>query len=156
MLLLLVLLVGSNSFVFCKSGIRSFVLPIGHVLSKIEQNDWSARAHAVLHTSDDITGELRSETVGNSPSSSIVAAAGTTRRRWRGQFYAKEVLAGLVVTLATLPTSISYSTVVGVSPVIGIWNSAITGLLAALVGGAPGANIILITVSSFGIYSCVI
>eukprot|EP01031_Cornospumella_fuschlensis_P035368 gene35368-42863_t len=50
----------------------------------------------------------------------------------------KEVLAGIVVTLATIPTSISYSLVVGISPVIGIWNSAICGLFAALIGGAPG------------------
>lgn len=51
---------------------------------------------------------------------------------------AKEILAGIVVTLATIPTSISYSLVVGISPVIGIWNSAICGLFAALIGGAPG------------------
>ncbi|RYH32059.1 hypothetical protein EON65_01205 [archaeon] len=54
------------------------------------------------------------------------------------QNVAKEILAGIVVTLATVPTSISYSLVVGVSPVIGIWNSAICGLFAALIGGAPG------------------
>lgn len=51
---------------------------------------------------------------------------------------AREIMAGLVVALATIPTSISYSTVVGINPIIGIWNSAIVGLLVTVVGGAPG------------------
>ncbi len=50
----------------------------------------------------------------------------------------REIMAGLVVALATIPTSISYSTVVGINPIIGIWNSAIVGLLVTVVGGAPG------------------
>ena len=50
----------------------------------------------------------------------------------------QEILAGLVVSLSVIPTSISYSTVIGISPLIGIWNSAVIGLCTALVGGAPG------------------
>ena len=50
----------------------------------------------------------------------------------------REVLAGLVVALATIPTSISYSTVIGVNPITGIWNSAIVGLLVTIIGGGPG------------------
>ncbi|KAJ1431271.1 sulfate transporter family-domain-containing protein [Ochromonadaceae sp. CCMP2298] len=50
----------------------------------------------------------------------------------------REVMAGLVVALATIPTSISYSTVIGVNPITGIWNSAIVGFIVTLIGGAPG------------------
>jgi SulP family sulfate permease len=50
----------------------------------------------------------------------------------------REILAGLVVSLATIPTSISYSTVVGVKPLVGIWSSALVGFFASLIGGAPG------------------
>jgi len=48
-------------------------------------------------------------------------------------------MAGLVVALATIPTSISYSTVVGINPIIGIWNSALVGLFVTVIGGAPGS-----------------
>jgi hypothetical protein len=50
----------------------------------------------------------------------------------------REVMAGLVVALATIPTSISYSTVIGINPITGIWNSALVGLFMTIVGGAPG------------------
>ena len=50
----------------------------------------------------------------------------------------KEILAGAVVALATIPTSISYSTVVGINPITGIWNSVAVGLCTTVVGGAPG------------------
>ena len=50
----------------------------------------------------------------------------------------REVMAGLVVALATIPTSISYSTIAGISPITGIWNSALVGLVITVVGGAPG------------------
>jgi SulP family sulfate permease len=50
----------------------------------------------------------------------------------------REVLAGLVVALATIPTSVAYSSVIGVSPLVGIWSSAIVGGIVALVGGGPG------------------
>ena len=38
-----------------------------------------------------------------------------------------EVLAGLTVALATVPTSIAYATIVGLSPLLGIWTSIIIG-----------------------------
>jgi len=50
----------------------------------------------------------------------------------------REVVAGLVVAVATIPTSVSYSTIVGVSPLTGIWTSAIVGLCVTVVGGGPG------------------
>jgi len=50
----------------------------------------------------------------------------------------RELLAGLVVSLATIPTSVSYSTIIGLSPLIGIWTSAIVGLVVTVVGGGPG------------------
>lgn len=51
---------------------------------------------------------------------------------------ASEILSGLVVALATIPTSIAYSTIVGVSPLIGIWTSVIIGSLVAIIRGGPG------------------
>ena len=50
----------------------------------------------------------------------------------------KEIFAGLVVALATIPTSIAYSSVVGINPLAGIWSSIIVGASVALIGGAPG------------------
>lgn len=44
----------------------------------------------------------------------------------------------MVVALATIPTSVAYSTIIGLSPMLGIWSSAITGLVVACVGGGPG------------------
>jgi len=55
-----------------------------------------------------------------------------------GDNIAKEALAGFVAALATLPTSISYASVVGLSPLIGIWTSAILGAIVGIIGGAPG------------------
>lgn len=49
-----------------------------------------------------------------------------------------EVLAGSVVALATIPTSVAYSSIIGLNPLIGIWSSIFVGLLLALVGGGPG------------------
>jgi MFS superfamily sulfate permease-like transporter len=50
----------------------------------------------------------------------------------------REFLAGLVASLATIPTSMAYSTIVGVNPLTGIWSSMIIGFIVALVGGGPG------------------
>ena len=54
------------------------------------------------------------------------------------QVISRELLAGLVVALATIPTSVAYSSIIGLSPMVGIWSSAITGLVVSLVGGGPG------------------
>jgi hypothetical protein len=50
----------------------------------------------------------------------------------------KEFLAGLVVALATIPTSIAYSSIIGLNPLAGIWSSVIVGMTVALYGGSPG------------------
>ncbi len=51
-----------------------------------------------------------------------------------------EIMSGMLVALATLPTSISYALLVGITPALGIWNSAILGLVSSMVGGAPGKD----------------
>jgi hypothetical protein len=86
------------------------------------------RLHSEIHSSLSMSG---GNVEGRFPTVESTAAKSTNN-------YVKEILAGLVVALVTIPTSISYSTVVGVNPITGIWNSAIVGLLTALVGGAPG------------------
>eukprot|EP01038_Epipyxis_sp_PR26KG_P006314 gene6314-8694_t len=50
----------------------------------------------------------------------------------------REVLAGLVVALATIPTSISYATIIGLNPLIGLWSSILVGLFVTIIGGGPG------------------
>ena len=50
----------------------------------------------------------------------------------------RELVAGSVAALVTIPTSIAYATIIGLSPLIGVWTSAIVGLGVCLVGGAPG------------------
>lgn len=50
----------------------------------------------------------------------------------------RNVLAGLVVALAGIPTSLAYSAIVGVGPLAGLWTSVILGGTVALVGGGPG------------------
>ncbi len=51
---------------------------------------------------------------------------------------ASEVLAGFVVSLATIPKAIAYSSVLGVSPLTGIWTSVIVSLFTTLLGNCPG------------------
>ena len=50
----------------------------------------------------------------------------------------RELVAGSVAALVTIPTSIAYATIIGLSPLIGVWTSVIVGLGVCLVGGAPG------------------
>lgn len=50
----------------------------------------------------------------------------------------RETLAGTVTALATIPTSVAYAAVVGVSPLVGIWSSAVVGFFSAVVGREPG------------------
>eukprot|EP00978_Attheya_sp_CCMP212_P014170 scaffold36052_cov51-Attheya_sp.AAC.1 len=49
----------------------------------------------------------------------------------------EEVLAGLVVALATVPTSIAYAGIAGVDPLTGLWSSVLVGGVLAF--AAPGA-----------------
>lgn len=80
------------------------------------------------------------------PSGTVITAPG--KATWRSPKGEKnelprEIMAGLVVALATIPTSISYSTVIGVNPITGIWNSAFVGLVMTIIGGAPGSLFVL-------------
>ena len=50
----------------------------------------------------------------------------------------KEIASGLIVALASLPTSIAYASIVGVGPLTGIWTSIILGSMVAIVGGGVG------------------
>ena len=43
-----------------------------------------------------------------------------------------EILSGLTVALATVPTSIAYATIVGISPLLGIWTSILIGGIVGL------------------------
>lgn len=67
-----------------------------------------------------------------------IDAAKSLKSAEQRSIWTKEIMAGLVVSLATIPTSISYSTVIGIKPLIGIWSSAIVGFFSSLVGGSPG------------------
>jgi hypothetical protein len=49
-----------------------------------------------------------------------------------------EALAGVVVALASIPMSIAFANIAGVSPLVGIWSSVVLGLVSALMGGSPG------------------
>eukprot|EP01041_Mallomonas_annulata_P009813 gene9813-20411_t len=49
----------------------------------------------------------------------------------------REVTSGLIAALATLPTSISYASLVGVNPLIGVWTTVILGTALSAIGGAP-------------------
>ena len=51
---------------------------------------------------------------------------------------AREALAGFISALATVPTSISYASIIGFNPLVGIWSSVILGAVMALIGGCPG------------------
>lgn len=78
-----------------------------------------------------------------SPVSVDVDSSQKNRPTWRSPRgerteFGRELLAGLAVSVATIPTSVSYATVVGINPLLGIWNSAIIGFVITAVGGAPG------------------
>merc|ERR1719188_620726 len=48
------------------------------------------------------------------------------------------ILSGCVVALASLPEAVSFSLMVGVSPLNGVWAGAVMSLCTAIVGGRPG------------------
>ena len=50
----------------------------------------------------------------------------------------EEALAGLVVALASVPSSVAFASIAGVNPLIGIWSSVVLGFVCAVVGGRPG------------------
>lgn len=53
-------------------------------------------------------------------------------------FIKDEVLSGLVVALASIPSSIAFANIAGVNPLIGIWSSVLLGIASAVFGGCPG------------------
>ena len=64
----------------------------------------------------------------------------------------REVLSGYIVALSTLPASAAYGTLLGISPLDGIWSSVIVGLIIPLLAGGPGvisgaAGVIAIPIS---------
>lgn len=56
-----------------------------------------------------------------------------------------EALAGFVVSLATLPKAIAFSTVLGVNPLTGIWTTVAVSLAVTVIGRSPGKNLALLT-----------
>ena len=50
----------------------------------------------------------------------------------------KDALSGVVVALASVPTSIAFANIAGVNPLVGIWSSVIVGLVMSLAGKSPG------------------
>jgi len=51
---------------------------------------------------------------------------------------AREVVAGVVAALVTIPTSIAYASLIGLNPLLGIWTSFFVGLGVSVIGGGPG------------------
>jgi SulP family sulfate permease len=51
--------------------------------------------------------------------------------------YKTEVLSGITVALALVPSSIAFSMIAGFSPLIGLYTSFIVGIVAVLAGGRP-------------------
>ena len=49
-----------------------------------------------------------------------------------------EALSGFVVSLATLPKAIAFSTVLGLSPLTGIWTTVAVSLAVTIFGQSPG------------------
>lgn len=49
-----------------------------------------------------------------------------------------EVLAGVAVALASIPTSVAFASIAGVEPLVGVWSFVVLGLVAPLLGGRPG------------------
>ncbi len=52
--------------------------------------------------------------------------------------YARDLMAGLTVSLALVPVSVAFAFMAGVSPSYGLYCSIIVGLISSLVGGRPG------------------
>jgi SulP family sulfate permease len=52
--------------------------------------------------------------------------------------FSREVLSGVVVSLATIPTSAAYSALIGLNPLVGIWSSVIVGSVVGILAGGPG------------------
>ena len=50
----------------------------------------------------------------------------------------KDILSGLVVSVALVPEAIAFSFIAGVSPIVGLYTAFILGLITSLIGGKPG------------------
>ena len=50
----------------------------------------------------------------------------------------KDILSGLVVSVALVPEAIAFSFIAGVSPIIGLYTAFMLGLITSLFGGKPG------------------
>ncbi|CAM9516634.1 unnamed protein product, partial [Heterosigma akashiwo] len=50
----------------------------------------------------------------------------------------EEFLAGLVVALSCIPSSISFAGIAGVNPLVGIWSCVVLGVVSSLLRGRPG------------------
>lgn len=61
-----------------------------------------------------------------------------TDRNTLNSTFSSELLAGFVVSVATIPKAIAYSSVLKVSPLTGIWTSVIVSLFTTSIGGCPG------------------
>lgn len=44
----------------------------------------------------------------------------------------------MTVALASIPSSVAYANIAGVSPLVGVWSSVVVGLVAPLLGSRPG------------------
>lgn len=73
------------------------------------------------------------------PNSLQAAAVATPQSEQKLQISpVSEALAGFVVSLATLPKAIAFSTVLGVSPLTGIWTTVAVSLAVTIFGQSPG------------------
>jgi SulP family sulfate permease len=50
----------------------------------------------------------------------------------------KDILSGLVVSVALVPEAIAFSFIAGVSPIVGLYTAFMLGLITSLIGGKPG------------------
>lgn len=50
----------------------------------------------------------------------------------------KDILSGLVVSVALVPEAIAFSFIAGVSPIVGLYTAFILGLITSIIGGKPG------------------
>ena len=58
-------------------------------------------------------------------------------RKTSKKAFIREILSGFIVALATLPASAAYGSLIGISPLLGIWSSIIVGLSLSLLGTGP-------------------
>ena len=121
LLLILIIISSLSTITFGFKSLRS----TSSIKTKYIKQSASSGLDVLEESSNDITSNTKSN-------NDIIEKTITTNNIINDNEISTEILSGLTVALATVPTSIAYATIVGISPLLGIWTSILIGGIVGL------------------------